>query len=389
MGKDGQMSVKEDNSVPVRILQVVTYMGRGGLETMLMNYYRHMDRGKVQFDFLVHRDFTADYDQEILSLGGRIFRLPKLNPINKNYLERLYAFFKEHQEYKVVHSHLDCMAGIPLKAAKKYGVPVCIAHAHSSNQDKDIKYLLKLLYKRTIPNYADFLFACSQEAGNWMFNGVSFWILNNAIDAGAYTFNEKKREKVRLDLGIDPDTFVIGHVGRFSPVKNHEMLLDVFSVVQSLKPNSKLLLVGTGDMMEKTVSETIRRGMQNKVIFTGLRTDVPELLQAMDVFVFPSINEGLPLSVVEAQAAGLPCLISSGVPGECRKTDLVVQKKLSDGAGDWAREVIRLGGYKRENTLKEIQESGFDVALEARKLGNFYLSCYENQNHKEKIQWLP
>ena len=144
----------------IRVLQVVTYMGRGGLETMLMNYYRKIDREKIQFDFLVHRDFETDYDEEIQRLGGRIYRLSRLNPVSKVYLDQLDSFFKEHREYRIVHSHLDCMAGIPLKYAKKNGVPVRIAHAHNSNQTKDKKYLLKLLYKRMIPKYATDFYAC-------------------------------------------------------------------------------------------------------------------------------------------------------------------------------------------------------------------------------------
>ena len=129
---------------PIRVLHVVTYMGRGGLETMIMNYYRNINRNKIQFDFLVHRDFVADYDREIMSLGGKIYRLPSLNPVSKIYQDKLNLFFKQHREYKIVHSHLDCMAAIPLKAAKKNGVSICIAHAHNSNQTKDKKYLLKL-----------------------------------------------------------------------------------------------------------------------------------------------------------------------------------------------------------------------------------------------------
>ena len=153
----------------IRVLHVVTYMGRGGLETMIMNYYRHIDRSKVQFDFLVHRDFEADYDKEILSLGGKIYRLPPLNPFSRTYISRLDDFFEKHREYKIVHSHLDCMASIPLKSAKKYGVPVCIAHAHNNNQIKDKKYILKLLYKKSISTYADFLLHAVRKLENGCF----------------------------------------------------------------------------------------------------------------------------------------------------------------------------------------------------------------------------
>lgn len=361
----------------IRVLQVVTYMGRGGLETMIMNYYRHIDRSKVQFDFLVHRDFEADYDKEIYSLGGNIYKLPPLNPVNKGYLSSLNTFFEEHKEYKIVHSHLDCMAGVPLKIAKKCGVPICIAHAHNSNQTKDKKYLLKLLFKRNIPKYADYLFACGEEAGKWMF-GKRFSVLNNAIEASLYTYDENKRRKVRKSFGIDTETLLIGHVGRFAPQKNHVMLVKIYNAVKRRVPNSKLFLVGTGDLMEKIKSEVKSLKMQDNVIFAGLRSDVPELLQAMDVFLFPSINEGLPVSIIEAQAAGLPCVISDGVPTECKKTDIIFQQSLKDDVDKWADTVLRAAKIERRNTFEEIVRSGFDVSYEAKKLEKFYQDCYIN-----------
>lgn len=372
---------------PIRVLHVVTYMGRGGLETMLMNYYRKIDKDKIQFDFLVHRDFKADYDQEILSLGGKIYRLPTLNPISKTYQDKLNLFFKQHREYKIVHSHLDCMAAIPLKAAKKNGIPVCIAHAHNSNQTKDKKYFLKLLYKRSIPKYSDLLFACGEEAGKWMFGGKKFFVLNNAIDAAAYIYDKNKREKIRKAFRIDQKTLIVGHIGRFAPQKNHMMLIEIYNTIKKKVPNSKLLLVGIGDLMDKIKFEVACRGLQDDVIFAGLRSDVPELLQAMDVFIFPSINEGLPVSIIEAQAAGLPCVISNGVPLECKKTDLIYQQRLKDSVNKWADAALKVAKIERRNTFDEIVRSGFDVSCEAKKLEKFYQDCYINKEHKERIQW--
>ena len=372
---------------PIRVLHVVTYMGRGGLETMIMNYYRNINRNKIQFDFLVHRDFVADYDREIMSLGGKIYRLPPLNPVSKIYQDKLNLFFKQHREYKIVHSHLDCMAAIPLKAAKKNGVSICIAHAHNSNQTKDKKYVLKLLYKRSIPKYTDFLFACGKEAGNWMFGGKKFFVLNNAIDAAAYVYDKNRRKKARETLKIDQATLLIGHVGRFAPQKNHMMLIEIYDAIKRKVPNSKLLLVGTGDLMEKIKVEVACRGLQENVIFAGLRSDVPELLQAMDVFIFPSINEGLPVSIIEAQAAGLPCVISDGVPLECKKTDLIYQQRLKDSVDRWVDTALEAAKIERRNTLGEIVRSGFDVSHEAKKLEKFYQDCYINKEHKERIQW--
>ena len=166
-------------SEPIRVLQVVTYMGRGGLETMLMNYYRNIDRNKVQFDFLTHRDERWDYDDEIESLGGKIYHLPKLNPFSKSYLNALDKFFKEHKEYQIVHCHQDCLSGVVLKVAKKNGVRFTIAHAHSASQDKNLKYFIKVLAKKNIKKYSDKMFACGEEAGKWMFETDNFEVLNN------------------------------------------------------------------------------------------------------------------------------------------------------------------------------------------------------------------
>lgn len=367
----------------IRVLQVVTYMGRGGLETMLMNFYRNIDREKVQFDFLVHRDFEADYDEEIKQLGGRIYRLNRLNPISRDYLSQLDSFFKEHREYKIVHSHVDCMAGIPLKYAKKNGVPVRIAHAHNSNQTKNKKYLLKLFYKRMIPKYATNLYACAEAAGRWMFGKHEFSVLNNAIDSKKYRYNTKTAKRVRADLKIPEEAFVVGHVGRFDPQKNHEVIVHIFVEILKRVPNAKLLLVGAGDLQDTVRKQADALGIQEHVIFTGVRSDVYDLLQGMDVFLFPSLYEGLPVSIIEAQAAGLPCIISDKVPIECKKTDLVQQVSLTDSYGVWAQTVISAAKKnKRRDTSEEIKNAGFDVCENARQLELFYLNAYDRATER-------
>lgn len=366
--------------MPIRVLQVVTYMQRGGLETMLMNYYRNVDRSKVQFDFLVHRDFEADYDKEILELGGKIHHLPVLNPFGPDYLKQLDRFYKEHPEYKIVHSHLDCLAGIPLKYAKKNNIPVRIAHAHNSNQTKNLKYPIKMFCRGNITKNANYLFACSEEAGKWMYQGAPFEVLHNAIDAEKYIYNIEIRNKVRSGLGFDSNTLVVGHIGRFMPQKNHSFLLDIFAEVLKQRSNSILLLVGEGDLETETKKKACDLGISKNVIFAGVRSDVPELLQAMDVFMLPSLYEGLPLVMVEAQAAGLPCLISDKVPIECVKTNgLVDQIPIDAGAGRWADKVINVTKIERRNTFEEIKNADFDIKENAKRLEDFYLvkSHYE------------
>lgn len=218
----------------LRVLQVVTHMERGGLESMLMNYYRYIDREKIQFDFLVHRQERAAYDDEIEAMGGKIYRLPRLVPWSKAYLTALNRFFDEHPEYRIVHVHQDCLSSVILKAAQQHNIPVRIAHSHNANQDRNLKYPIKLWCRRSIPRCATHLFACGKDAGDWMFGGASYQIINNAIDTTAYTYDTNKRVELRRQLGL-ADELVIGHVGRFNPQKNHPFLLDIFAAL--LKKN--------------------------------------------------------------------------------------------------------------------------------------------------------
>lgn len=362
----------------IRVLQVVTHMNRGGLETMLMNYYRHMDRSQIQFDFLVHRTERADYDDEIELLGGKIYRLPRLNPLSPSYLKALDTFFDEHSEYQIIHVHQDCMSSVILKAAKRHHIPVRIAHSHSSNQDRDWKYPIKLFYRTQISKYATALFACGQQAGQWMFCGAPFHVLNNAIHVRDYSYSPFARTRMRAQLSISDNAFVIGHVGRFSPPKNHSGLVDIFAEIHRRDKDALLLLVGDdkselGDKIHNKVQDL---GLSQNVIFTGMRNDVDALLQAMDVFVFPSKYEGLPVTLVEAQAAGLPCYISDHVPADCILTDLIKVVPLSAPSAVWADKVLSKHAPRRD-THSEIAGAGFDIIENAKWLQNFYLEQWK------------
>lgn len=362
---------------PVRILHVVTYMGRGGLETMIMNFYRHVDRSLVQFDFLTHRNFQADYDDEIEALGGRIYHLPKLIPWSNSYNKALDGFLESHPEYKIIHVHQDCLSSVILKVAKKRGIPVRIAHSHSSSQDKNLKYLIKLFYMRRIPKYATELFACGKNAGDWMFRGAPYIIINNAVDAKKYAFSPTKREQMRSSLGIGISTLVVGHVGRFNTVKNHKFLIDVFAQLKKQREDAVLLLVGDGDLRNDMIQKVKSLNLESSVIFTGLRSDIPELMQAIDVFVFPSLYEGVPLTLVEAQAAGLPCLVSDGVPKECAITALVKHTSLKKSLCDWVRCILELAKIKRSDTSGLIVQAGYDLETTAQWLQNYYLEQWK------------
>lgn len=358
----------------LRILHVVTHMNRGGLETMLMNYYRQIDRNKIQFDFLVHRYYRADYDDEIESLGGIIYRLPVLNPLDSNYKNALSSFFDGHPEYQIIHVHQDCMSTVILKEAERHHVKVRIAHSHNSNQDKNWKYPIKLYYKNSISRYATDLFACNEEAGEWMFNGAPFTIVKNAVNTERYRFNELTRKTIRSEFGIQNNQLMIGHVGRIDEVKNHRFLVEVFKEVLKQK-DAILLLVGRGDLEEEIRKSVETFGIKDRVIFAGLRNDVDSLLQAMDVFVFPSLYEGLPMSLVEAQASGLPCVISDQVSPECMITKNTVMMSLKQSPAEWADQVLRFADLPREDTYDTIVESGFDIKKNSEELQEFYFSA--------------
>lgn len=357
-----------------RVLHIVTTMNRGGLETMLMNYYRYIDHTKVQFDFLVHRDFESDYDKEILSLGGKIYHLPRLNPLSMDYRKQLDKFFKEHQEYEIIHVHQDCLSSIALKYAKKNDIPIRIAHAHNTGQDKNIKYLVKSFYMRSISKYATHLFACGIEAGDWMFRGSDYTVLNNAIDIKKFIYNENIRDEIRNRFNIAKNEIVIGHVGRFNFQKNHEFLINIFNEMHKLVSNSKLMLIGIGNLQNLIKEKVKELGLEDNVLFLGNRSDVNELMQAMDIFVFPSHYEGLPVTLIEAQASGLPIIKSNSISEQCVITPNVYSLSLSDNVQKWSQKILETyKDYQRNDTSSYIKDAGFDIERNAKWLQNLYL----------------
>lgn len=364
----------------IRILHVVTYMGRGGLETMLMNYYRHIDRDKVQFDFLVHRDFKADYDDEIESLGGKIYRIPRLVPWSKSYKNTLKEFFTSHPEYKIVHVHQDCLSSVALKCAKECGVPVRIAHSHNSSQGKNIKFLIKKYYMRKIPKYATELFACSKSAGDWMFRGQSYLIMNNAIDAKSFSYNEEIRNDLRKEFKLAEDECVIGHVGRFFEQKNHSFLIDIFREIKNRDKKAKLLLVGDGALRSAIEDKVRKLGLEESVIFAGIRKDMNNIYQAIDAFVLPSLFEGLPVVLVEAQASGLNCIVSDTVSDEGNIINRVKKLSLDDSTEKWADTVLEAAYEKRENTYDMMVASEYDIISNACWLQNYYLEKWREED---------
>ena len=371
-------------SKPIRVLHVIGIMNRGGAETMIMNLYRHIDRSKVQFDFVENSSEPAVFDEEILSLGGRIFRCPHYNGKNHfTYVKWWNDFFKAHpKEYPIVHGHLGSTASIYLSVAKKYGV-YAIAHSHSSGTDHSLHENLYQIMSYNTRNVADYFFACSEAAGKERFgskvvSGDHYAVLNNAIDVNRFSYNPSVRNAVRDELGIGQIQLVVGHIGRYTKEKNHEFILKIFSELKKMDSNARLLMVGDGTLRTHIMQMAEQASLSSDVIFTGVRSDVERLVQAMDVFVLPSLYEGLPVTMVEAQTAGLPCIISDKVPSECILTEgLVDIMTLSASPEAWAEKILAMRAIPRTDRHEEIAAHGFDITTEAVKLQEFYLNAYE------------
>lgn len=368
----------------IKVLHVVSSMNRGGLETFIMNLYRNIDRSKVRFDFLVHTDKNAAFDEEIHSLGGKIFSIPsREHGLLKN-RKALNDFFRVHSEYKVIHQHVSSLSYVePLKAAKKYKVPVRIVHSHSTRQGGSS--LHKYLHKWNqffVKSYATHYFACSDLAAKWLYGekqyrAGDFTLINNGIDTEKFMFNEETRKIVRKELEVD-NKFVLGHIGRFMYPKNHEFLIDIFKDFHEKEPNSILLLVGDGGLRDKIEEKVNYLGLQNSVIFTGIRYDIPYLLQAMDVFIMPSHYEGFPVTLVEAQASGVLCFVSDNITKQVSITNLINYISLKSTSNDWANIVFEKSNtYKRRDFTQLVKKNGFDSKVVAEEIMNIYLGRVE------------
>lgn len=358
----------------IRVLQCVNNMHRAGLETLLMNYYRNIDRTKIQFDFLMHRSERSEYDDEIESLGGRIFRAPRLYPQNyPAYFAFMEQFFREHPEYKIVHSHIDSMSYLPLLAAKKAGVPVRIAHSHSTAIDLDFKYPLKQFFRSQIKHVATHRFACGEEAGKFLFGGRAFQVIPNAVDGEKFRFQEDVRIEKRQELGIEGKT-VVGHAGRFTYAKNHPFLLEIFCEVLKQEPNAVLLLAGTGEKEQEIRGVVKKLDVVQHVEFLGSRGDVHELYQAMDIFVMPSLFEGVPVVGIEAQYAGLPCIFSDKVPREVAFTDQCQFIDLKKSATQWAQQILK--SVHEANRTQSINCTTYDIKNACHVLENRYTELF-------------
>lgn len=359
------------------MLQIIGKVCGGGVEAVVMNYYRHIDRQQVQFDFIVDGDGTVGFDDEVRRLGGRVY---KVEPYTENIFKNIYQIYRviKDNHYQVVHSHMNTVALFSLFSAFLGGAKIRIIHNHSTADAKEgARSVLKYILRPFSKVFANQYYACSKLAGEWMFGEIAVAngkvrIANNAIDTQTFSYNNKMRLEYREQLGIPDHTFVLGHVGRFVYPKNHTFLIDIFREVVKKRKDAILLLIGIGSLQSTIMEKVQQYGLESNVRFLGIRNDVAALYNVMDVFVLPSWYEGLPVVSVEAQANGLPCLISDRVSDECKITNSVIFMSLDRSAKEWAECILHTPYTRNVSAENELRAFGFDIREEACKLQAFY-----------------
>lgn len=357
----------------IRVLIVsTTDLGFNGITSVIMNYYRNIDKKKIQFDFVICEKIHESVSDEIKKLGGNIYILPSRKKRLFKYIKSLKSLVKENN-YKVVHVHGNSgTLYFDIHALKQVGVPVRIAHSHNSTCTYKI---IHRLLKKPLSRETTHPIACSKLAGDWLFT-KDYTVLNNGIDIEKFKFNNEVRDKYRREMDLE-DKYVIGHVGNFLYQKNHEYLLKVFKEVINRNPKAVLMLVGDGKLEAEIKSLINRLGIQDSVLMLGKRSDTAELMQAMDVFVFPSRFEGLPVVLVEAQSAGLKCIISNAITKECQITGEVEYLDLSEEIDKWVDKILMIkSGYQRNIAFEKVRKSKFNIKNETKKLEEIYISNF-------------
>lgn len=365
-----------------RILHVFGRLNRGGAETMIMNLYREIDKSKFDFDFVIHTKDLCEFNTEIEEMGGKIHSITPFNGINLlRYIAEWHNLFRNHPEYKIIHGHMRSTATIYLTIAKKYGLKT-IAHSHNTSSGHGIKAFVKTILQYPIRFIAEYFFACSIDSGIWLFgkkvcNQKNFRIIKNSINTRQFTYDKTQREYMRSQLGIK-DNFVIGHIGRFEEQKNHLFLIDIFYEYYKLDNKAILLLIGTGENEFKIKERVKKLNLEKNVVFLGVRNDVPALFHIMDIFIFPSKYEGLPVVLIEAQAAGLNIFASDTITKEVQVTNLIQWLSLSNTPKVWAKRVYDSTLCIRKDRVNEIVQAEYDIYENVKKLENIYLEILSN-----------
>ena len=350
--------------------------GLNGITNVILNYYRNIISDKIHFDFVVINELDDKTKQEIINRGGTIYYLPMRNKNPIHYVRQLIKIC-DNGKYDIIHSHGNSYTlALEMYAAKRANIKIRIAHSHAINcRNNIINCLLKPLFIRTYTHG----FACSEPAGNWLFKQKEYIVLNNAFNIEKFKFNQEFRNKYRKKLNIDHYT-VIGHVGGFTDDKNHLFLIDVFNEYQIMNPNSILILVGDGKRKSKILNYINNLGLTNKILLLGRRKDVELILNAFDIFVFPSKNEGLGIALLEAQVNGLPVIASDNIPKKAKVLDNFRFMSLNDSPKKWALLINNMDKQRDLNGYKKVMNSGYDIRKEAKKLERLYHKLFFEEN---------
>lgn len=359
---------------PIRILHVFGIMNIAGAENLIMNIYREIDKNKFQFDFIVHTEKKGYFDEEIKKLGGKIYHFPKYKVFNHLlYMKTWKDFLSENTEYKIIHGHMRGTANYYLEIAKSSGL-ITIMHSHNVSNGSGISALIKDRNLKKIKCFTDYKLACSPEAGNWMFGSDSFEVLKNGINLNKFKFDKQKRNETRDYLNIKNEV-VIGHVGRFVDQKNQSFLIDVFYKFQLKHKNSKLILIGEGENKKILLNKVSKLGITHKVKFLTPQVDIGKFMMAFDLFLFPSIFEGLGIVLIEAQTTGLKCLIADNITDEVKLSDDITKISLEAPKSQWVNQMELLLCQKtsRLNSWKKTSEKKYTIKQSSEKLQNIYL----------------
>ncbi len=349
-----------------RLLCIISSMNAGGAETFLMKVYRQLDKSKYQMDFCISESKKGFYNNEICEMGGKIYVIPCKSQNVRLFKKMLKEIVFQNQYKYVMRITSNALGFYDLKIAKKAGAERCIVRSSNSSDGGSYKKLAHIIGKLLFKKYIDVKIAPSDLAAKYTFGKKDYKnhnvkILHNALDLNAYQYSLEWREVIRKELGIIEDTFVVGHVGRFSKQKNHMFLLEIFSQICIRKNSAMLLLIGQGELKKEIVQCAKKLGIDKKIIFAGIRKDIPQLLSAMDILVFPSLYEGMPNTVIEAQATGLPCIIADTITKEADITGLVKYESLNKSATEWAKEAMEIAKKPRINTKEKFIHAGYDI----------------------------
>lgn len=360
-----------------RVIQILDSLDGYGTEAFILNVFRNIDRKEIMFDFLVSRHTGSQFEKEAESLGAKIYTFSHRRLGWRKHIKSLHSFFKDNAEkYDAAHIHGNSFTGMmPLAIAGKYHIPILIAHCHSSSAERLHNKLLHALNRMRIYKLANNFLCCSEAAKFFGYRGTKAFekakIINNGITLETFKYNNEARNKLRNELNLE-NSLVIGNVAAFREVKNHEFMINIFQEVVTEAPDAKLLLVGDG-ILRPYIRECVeKKGLSDKVIFTGRRSDIPELLSAMDVFLFPSKYEGLGISLIEAQASGLPVMASSTIPPETKVTPLIQYLPLDFTPLQWAKNILK--APRPDRNLEYPQLKLFDIKVTVNRLSEIYLS---------------